>query len=116
MTSFIDEHRGTYGVESICGTLPIAPSTYYEHKLFQARPDLRSARARRDDELKPEIANYWSWPELRSTGDGLAPAGSYAPNGYGLHDMAGNAGEWVADWYDAGYYERSPLENPAGPE
>lgn len=29
MTAFIDEHRGSYGVEPICRVLPIAPSTYY---------------------------------------------------------------------------------------
>ena len=29
MAVFIDEHRGSYGVEPICAVLPIAPSTYY---------------------------------------------------------------------------------------
>ena len=46
-----------------------------------------------------------------------APAGTY-PQGtspYGVYDLAGNISEWVADWYDAGYYARSAADNPAGP-
>jgi formylglycine-generating enzyme required for sulfatase activity len=34
---------------------------------------------------------------------------------YGLHHMAGNAAEWVADWYDREYYQTSPEKNPVGP-
>jgi transposase InsO family protein len=59
MVSFIDEHRGTYGVEPICEVLPIAPSTYYVQKTRQADPELLPARAKRDAELRPEIKRVW---------------------------------------------------------
>jgi formylglycine-generating enzyme required for sulfatase activity len=35
---------------------------------------------------------------------------------YGVLDMGGNIAEWVADWYEAEYYQTSPVKNPMGPE
>lgn len=34
---------------------------------------------------------------------------------YGVLDMSGNIAEWVADWYDADYYEKAATKNPQGP-
>ena len=57
--AYIDAHRNRFGVEPICRTLPIAPSTYHRHRRQQGEPTRRSARARRDDTLRPEIQRVW---------------------------------------------------------
>jgi formylglycine-generating enzyme required for sulfatase activity len=46
---------------------------------------------------------------------GTKPVGQKAPNGFGLHDMAGNVREWVADYYGSAYYGVSPRADPSGP-
>ena len=46
---------------------------------------------------------------------GTVEVGSFPPNGYGLHDVAGNVNEMTADWYDEDYYESSPSHDPLGP-
>ena len=47
--------------------------------------------------------------------EGPEPAGTSAPNGFGLFDMCENVHEWCRDWYDPRYYEDSPIESPRGP-
>jgi transposase InsO family protein len=55
MIEFIDGHKVEYGIEPICEVIQIAPSTYYETKRQQREPQRRSARAKRDEALRPEI-------------------------------------------------------------
>jgi formylglycine-generating enzyme len=41
-----------------------------------------------------------------------APVGKFMPNGYGLHDMLGNAWEWCEDIYNSEAYTKLPKDNP----
>lgn len=49
--------------------------------------------------------------------NGITEVGSYPAGSsvYGTLDMVGNVGEWVADYFDANYYQVSPEKNPSGP-
>ena len=59
MTGFIDENRGSYGVEPICKVLPIAPSTYYEQKARASDPTRLPPRVQLDIVLSDEIERVW---------------------------------------------------------
>ena len=59
MVAFIDAHRAAYGVEPICAQLPIAPSTYYAHKVQHGDPTRQSPRRQADARLQPEIRRVW---------------------------------------------------------
>jgi len=45
-----------------------------------------------------------------------SPVGKFKPNAFGLYDMHGNAWQWCADRYGAGYYAASPADDPTGPD
>jgi transposase InsO family protein len=60
MIAFIDDHREVHGVEPICRVLPIAPSTYHDHAAKRADPEKLSARTKRDQGLRPEIARVFA--------------------------------------------------------
>jgi transposase InsO family protein len=60
MYRLVDEHRQAYGVEPMCSVLQIAPSGYWRHAARQRNPQLRCARAQRDDTLLPHIERVWN--------------------------------------------------------
>lgn len=93
---------------------------------YAARGGLVGKRYVWGDALTPggrHMCNIWQgrFPEHNSAEDGYvgtAPARSFAANGYGLYNMAGNVWEWCADWFSAHWHVAERAEtrrDPCGP-
>lgn len=95
---------------------------------YAARGGLEGARFAWGDVLTPvgrHRCNIWQgeFPVLDSGEDGFigtSPVGAFPPNGFGLHDMAGNVWQWCADAFRVDAYSRrlaaaSPGEPPGDP-
>jgi formylglycine-generating enzyme required for sulfatase activity len=96
---------------------------------FAARGGLDSKEYVWGDQFRPGgryMANTFQgrFPDANSAEDGFAttsPVRAFPPNGFGLYGVAGNAWEWVSDWYRPDYYSALAASgrvavNPRGPD
>ncbi len=90
---------------------------------YAARGGLVQKRYVWGDELTPggeHFCNIWqgNFPTYNSAEDGwigTCPVRQYAPNGFGLFNMAGNVWEWCADWWSPSFHVDGPRVDPRGP-
>ncbi len=97
---------------------------------FAARGGLEQADYAWGDEFTPngkKMANTWDdrarqFPVVSRNEKiqvGTLPVGNFAPNGYGIYDMAGNVWQWTADWYRSDAFaieaRNGQVSDPQGP-
>lgn len=59
---------------------------------------------------------YHQWmPTVRQMSVFVHPVGKFAPSPLGFYDMGTNGSDWLDDWFNVDYYEKSPRGNPRGP-
>lgn len=84
---------------------------------FAAKGGLKNATFTWGNSYSADKANTWQgkfpFKNLEKDGYyGTAPVESFAANGYGLYDMAGNVWEWTVDWYRLGHKGKEHQVNP----
>lgn len=132
--SFILYENGRFSPKPNCADYPVVNVSWHEAKAFckWAGANLRLpteaeweyvARDRRpysgvysngQSQVETTDGNFKGMGG-KDTWDEIARVGQLASNGLGIHDLAGNVSEWIEDWYDPVYYERSTEHNPGGP-
>ena len=138
-----DPEEGQYAVEAGYEDHPVVTVSWYGAKAYCEYYGLRlPTEAEWEKAARGTDGRIWPWGDEPPDGsranycdtnclspthekdkeadDGYAltaPVGSYPAGAspYGVLDMAGNAEEWVSDWWKGHYYQYSPYRNPQGP-